>query len=123
MTDNDLHEEFEDWLDLTRDRRICNAWLKTGTYAEAYVRRSVRLWKDALTPFVDIASVTVYPAYQRQGVFTAFLTYAELQCPRLFIEQVLTPRFQAYFDRRPGYVKQGISYYWETPHADVPAIR
>lgn len=87
-----------------------NTWLKY-VEAEVYVRKSVRFFQgeEYGRPCLDMASVSVYRSKdQCKGWFTRWLEEAEqiaFSCGRsIYIENVLTPRFRAYFERS-GYVR------------------
>jgi N-acetylglutamate synthase-like GNAT family acetyltransferase len=85
-----------------------NVWLE-GDYMRVYVRRGFHaLDGSRVGECLDIANINVEP--QGNGIFTAWLTYAEYMAKErslqaVFVENILTQRLIDFL-RRHGYVKQ-----------------
>jgi hypothetical protein len=81
-----------------------NAWLRSGPF-QLYVRRGVHLL-DKMRDTLDLANMEIEEAYRGLGTFTQFIdSLEEIQLPNvevIFVENVLQPRFQAFWARR-GY--------------------
>jgi len=79
--------------------KLQNVWIREP-HISVYIRRSVRFIGDKSIPCLDIGSVEVDENFQGQGVFTTFLERFECEAKQLnravFIESILTHRFQKY---------------------------
>lgn len=106
MIDEKLHraidELFSEYPDWRMHRMNINPWLR-GDYAEAYVRLgSHRILNNIQYRTFDLANVSVDPEFRGQKVLTNLLAFLETKGLPLFIENVIDPRFQDFFERR-GY--------------------
>ena len=92
-----------------------NFWLrKPGTPIRVYVRRGIRLLDGQRLNVLDLASIQVDSGKEGKGVFTRWLPGA-ISAARsggvqgVFIENVMSKRFAAFFDRN-GFVRLPRSY-------------
>ena len=92
-----LETQFDHFV---KHRRRRNKWINSEL-GQIYVRWSRRKFEREIITFFDIASVEIYD--KGKGTFTAFLNHIEKNNVNLFVENVLSERFQAFFDRREGY--------------------
>lgn len=128
MIDEKLHRAIDelfvqnpDW----RDRRTnINPWL-CGDYTEAYVRLgSHRILNKVECRTFDLANIVVEPKFRGQEVLTNLLAFLETKGLPLFMENVIDPRFQQFFERRgyhsvPTQLGTARSYFYIQPNADL----
>ena len=88
-----------------------NEWLHFDGL-RVYVRNAIHALDGSLTPTLDLASIEFDLEKQGQGHFASILDFLEEHCKKvLFVENVISPRFQNFFERRAGWERQQLC--WE----------
>lgn len=64
-----------------------NAWLE-NKYMRVYVRRSRRMIDSVIEETFDVANISVYPKYQKQGYFKSFMQYIETLGLTIYVESL-----------------------------------
>lgn len=109
MTKNTLLANIEDMVHYVDKGRSPNAraWLSDANI-DVYIRVGKHVLDGALTSTIDIGNLAVNKHRRGAGHFTAFLGHLETLCNTkkrvLYMENVMDPRFQAFFEKR-GYVR------------------
>lgn len=86
-----------------------NEWLHFEDLS-IYVRNAVHALDGKLVETLDLASIEFRD--QEQGHFTNVLGFLEEHCKKvIYVENVISPRFQNFFERRTGWERQQLC--WE----------
>lgn len=74
-----------------------NRYVRETGFESLYVRKSRRVFRGSVLPFLDIAAVSVRPRKRGQGLFTALLARIQAEHPEMniYVESVLNPRLPA----------------------------
>ena len=97
------------------DKRLCNVRWFEDRHIKIYLRLGKRVIDNVTVRCLDIGNVGAEP--QGQGHFTKLLTKLEQTegWDVLYVENVLDPRFQKFFEKR-GYQRHGeCSFYHYAP--------
>lgn len=95
---DNLQAEIQKWYCTDGPR---NKWFYAD-FGQVYLRKGAHLINGKIKETLDLASIEIYPEYQRQGYFKRILAFTEqLAQPNriVYVESVLNPDLRAFLER------------------------